>query len=150
MGQTGSFSVSRRRLLWGGAASAIAVGLASKLSFDYLTGQDAWIEKILRKNLPGIKLDEGSLALFFRDIRAKGILQALRHRSAVLVDQTVPAPTNWVGKLHRANEGRERLVLSEFLLGSNFFRTRDPTRETITYYGGSSVCGNPFAVFRDA
>lgn len=150
MNQRNPISPSRRRFLLGGAASVLGVGVVGKLSFDYLTGMEAWVEKVIRRHLSGIKLDEGSLVLFFRDIRAKGILDLPTHRLAVLVDHTVPAPLNCVAKLRHAVEGRERLVLSEFLLGSNFFRAQNPTGETITYFGRSPACGNPFAVFGDA
>jgi len=145
--ERGLFSASRRRFLLGGTASLIAVGLVGKLSFDSVAGQDAWVEKILRRHFSGVKLDDGSLPLFFRDIRAKGILGARRHRLAVLMDQTLPGPSSLVTRVRHAIEVRERLVLSEFLLGSNFFRVQDPTRETITYFGRPPVCGNPFAVF---
>jgi hypothetical protein len=147
--ETSPFSASRRRFLLGGMASVLAGSLVGNLSSEHATGQDAWVEKILRKNLPGIKLDEASLPHFFRDIHAKGLLDAYRHRLAVFLDQTIPTPTNWVTMLRHAIEGRERLVLSEFLLGSNFFQAQDPMSETITYFGPSPVCGNPFVVYRN-
>jgi hypothetical protein len=147
--QSGPHSASRRRFLLGGGAIVVAVGVGGKLSFDYWTGRVAWVEKVLRRHLPGIALDEDSLPLFFRDVRAKGILGSPKLRLAVLIDQTVPVASNWVVKLRHAVERQERLVLTEFLLGSNFFRAEDPTRETITYFGRATACGNPFAAFRD-
>jgi hypothetical protein len=37
------------------------------------------------------------------------------------------------------------LVLTEFLMGSNFFRTGDTKSQPIVYSGRIPACGNPFA-----
>jgi len=143
-------SPTRRKLLVAsagvatlGAAGAVWVG-------SRYDGPQAWIEAVIRRNLPGIRLDPASLAKFVAEFAARREVNGRSASTAMLLDQTVPALTRRVAKAQRQVERLERRVVTEYLIGSNFFRVRDPRAEVIVYAGAIPACGNPFAMFRDA
>jgi hypothetical protein len=143
-------SPARRKLLVAsvgvatlGAAGAIWVG-------SRYDGPHAWIESVLRRHLPGVQLDPESLAKFVAEFAARRELTDRKAQLAMTLDQTIPAITRRVSKAQRRVERLERRVVTEYLLGSNFFRASDPRAEVIVYAGPMPACGNPFAVFRDA
>ena len=54
----------------------------------------------------------------------------------------------YLGKPETSDEGHEafeRLLLTEFLSGSNFFDVGNPEASVISYASSGSACGNPFA-----
>lgn len=139
------FSSSRRRLLIAAGAGVLACGALGTWSWNlYANGRARWIEQAVRNNLPGITLDEPSLALFVRDTLASESMQSQRRRLGIVAETILPWMTKHMSVIHQAVAITERQVLSDFLLGSNFFRVSDPRRETITYYGRTLACANPF------
>ena len=137
-------SIQRRGFLVGGAA-AIA---SASVGFVWLRGafsSQAWIEDVVRSNLPGIKLDETSFREFVVAMSRHDWFAPSSHRAAIAVDRTVPWIAARVPQVREGLEKLERRVLTEFLIGSNFFRVRDPRAETIVYYGPAIACSNPFA-----
>lgn len=134
--------ISRRRFIAGGAATA-AAGVAGIAWVRSHTTAD-WIQRVVRSNLPGITLDEESLLRFVQDVQNGELVVARMHRIAVMTQSALP----WVAaRIPRARIGLEKLerrVLTEYLLGSNFFRVADPAQETIVYHGPARVCANPF------
>jgi hypothetical protein len=144
-------SPMRRRLLIGGSV-VVTAGVAGGLWIgSRLDGRQAWIESVLRENLPGITLDPTSLAKFVSEFAQHREFNDDKSNIAVMMDQAVPGVTRKVEKADRRVDRMERLVVTEYLMGSNFFRVPDPRQETIFYSGTvGAVCGNPFAVFRDA
>jgi hypothetical protein len=111
----------------------------------YTDSRALWIEQVVRGNLPGVSLDERSLPAFVRDVLAGDLLKPHTHRISVFAQQTAPWLTSRVSRAREGLERLERRVLTEYLLGSNFFRVPDPKRETIVYFGSPVACANPFA-----
>jgi hypothetical protein len=99
---------------------------------------------VVRENLPGIELDPSSLQTFIKDVLANERLQRTAVKATVFADRFVPwLPAN-ITKARDGLEALERFVLTEYLIGSNFFRVPDPKRETIVYSGRAIACINPF------
>jgi hypothetical protein len=139
-------SLSRRRFLLAGAGGAVASLAGGGLLLKrYADSRAVWIEQVVRDNLPGVSLDESSLAAFVRDVLAGDLLEPHTHRLSVFAQQTTPWLTRQVPRAREGLDKLERRVLTEYLMGSNFFRIPDPKRETIVYVGPSLACGNPFA-----
>jgi hypothetical protein len=65
-------------------------------------------------------------------------------RAMIFADQFLPWLPAQFAKARDRLESLERHVLTEFLLGSNFFRTDDPRKETIVYSSAIPACANPF------
>lgn len=65
--ETSQFSPTRRRLLIGGGIAITGIGLVSWSRYG--NAPAAWVERVVRDNLPGIALDEASLACerFFQE-----------------------------------------------------------------------------------
>lgn len=127
-------------------AALSAVGLGGIYSWNrYRASRAAWVEQTVRRNLPGVTLDESSLAQFVRSVLESDLLEPQTHRVAVFAERMVPWLTDRIPKARDGLEKLERRVLTEYLLGSNFFRVADPKQETIVYSGPIGVCANPFA-----
>jgi hypothetical protein len=128
------------------AGSALVLG-GSLAGIRYATGLAAWTADVVRRNLPGVLIDEASLATFVQHVLESDFLDSGTARLAVLADATVPA----LRRIPPARERMERLerrVLTRFLIGSNFFRGVDTTSQPIVY-SGIPACGNPFARLSD-
>jgi hypothetical protein len=104
------------------------------------------VERVLRTNLPGIVFEEHSLAAFVQHIDAVEAGQSTLHQAVAFAAHTAPSLVNAIPKIKKNEALRERQVLTEYLIGSNFFRV-DPTREPIVYQGAATACTNPFATF---
>jgi hypothetical protein len=145
MKASNSFSSGRRKLLIAGAGGTLALGIFGAASWGTLSNYRAsWVEGVLRDNLPGIDLDAASLQAFIKEILVSERMQRKAVKATVFADRFVPwLPAN-VAKARDGLEGLERFVLTEYLIGSNFFRVPDPKRETIVYSGRAVACINPF------
>ena len=143
-------SPARRKLLVAGAGVA-TLGAAGALWIgSRYDGPHAWIEAVLRRNLPGVRLDPESLAKFVAELAERPDIKNRKTHLAMTLDQTMPAITRQMSKAQRRVERLERRVVTEYLVGSNFFRVSDPSAEVIVYAGAMPACGNPFARFREA
>lgn len=137
------FSTSRRRVLIGaGLFGCAAVGAAGWSYSERNRAQ--WIEAVIRDNLPGIALDEPSLQRFVRETLDSPLMNSQRRRLGIAAQSQAPWLARRIRAIDEGVEITERLVLTSFLTGSNFFRVSDPTHETIEYYGAAPACGNPF------
>jgi hypothetical protein len=139
------FSKSRRRLLIGAGAGAVAcAGAGGVLWSSSERNRAHWVEHVIRSNLPGVTIDETSLTRFIQETLASSSMQSTRRRLGIAAHSQVP----WLARrIHAVEEGveiTERQVLTNFLIGSNFFRVSEPERETIVYYGTIPACSNPF------
>ncbi|GFE88089.1 hypothetical protein [Steroidobacter agaridevorans] len=145
MKQTSTFSPGRRKLLIGGASAAVALGVFGAASWEQLTNYRAtWIERVVRENLPGIDLDAASLQAFIKEMLASERMQRTEVKVTVFADRFGPWLPAHISKARDGLEGLERHVLTEYLIGSNFFRVPDPKREQIVYSGTIPACRNPF------
>ncbi len=145
MNQISKFSAGRRKLLIAGAGGVAALGIFGAASWGPLTSYRAsWIERVVRENLPGIDLDAASLQTFIKDMLASERMQRREVKVTVFADRFVPWLPAHIAKARNGLEGLERYVLTEYLIGSNFFRVPDPKREMIVYSGMIVACRNPF------
>lgn len=145
MNGTNRFSPGRRKLLIGGAAGVAALGLFGAASWGRLKNyRAAWVEAAVRRNLPGIDLDPVSLQTFVDDMLGSERMRPPVVRATVFADQFIPWLPAQVAKARDGLEGLERQVLTEYLIGSNFFRIGAPKRAIITYHGPVLACINPF------
>lgn len=142
MKPTRSFSPSRRKLLIAGAGAAVAFGIVGVASFTHYRA--TWIERVVRENLPGIDLDAASLQTFIKNLLASERMQRPEVKVTVFADRFVPWLPAHISKARDGLEGLERHVLTEYLIGGNFFRVPDPRREKIVYSGMIVACRNPF------
>jgi hypothetical protein len=134
-------SVSRRNVLIGAAGAAIVGALAWTPLQNH---RASWIERVVRDALPGINLDPNSLQTFVKHMLGHERLQPALVRATILADRFVPWLPAHISKAREGLAGVERHVLTEYLIGSNFFRVPDPKRETIVYHGAVIACINPF------
>ncbi len=139
-------SPTRRRLLT--AIAVVGVAGAGWLGLRPYDRKD-WIIATVRKHLPGVTLDAASLDRFADELMNDWRLRDTRQRLALWMDHALPGVARRLPKAGDRIVRAERMVMSEFLTGSNFFRVQDPRRETIFYAGAMPACGNPFARFRD-
>ena len=138
------FSPGRRKLLLGASAGALILGTGAA-SWGRLTNYRAeWVEHVVRDNLPGIDIDATSLKTFIDYILTTDRMRPAPVKAAVFADQFIPWLPAHVAKAHTGLANLERHVLTEYLMGSNFFRVSDPRRERITYSGPAVACINPF------
>jgi len=138
------FSPGRRSLLIGASAGALLLG-AGAASWGRLTNYRAeWLEQVVRENLPGIDIDSTSLKTFIEYMLTTDRMRPAVIKATVFADQYIPWLPAQVAKARTGLEGLERHVLTEYLVGSNFFRVADPRRATITYDGPAIACVNPF------
>lgn len=151
MKATSSFSPGRRKLLIAGAGGTLALGIFGVASWGTLSNYGAsWVERVVRENLPGIDLDAASLQAFIKDVLANDRMQRKVVKATLFADRFVPwLPAN-IAKARDGLQGLERFVLTEYLIGSNFFRVPDPKRETIVYSGVAIACINPFIYLKQA
>jgi hypothetical protein len=133
----------RRFLLLGGAAGALAVGGATGFAFtDRFRG---WIRDTLEHALPGYSLEPAGLAQFAGEYYAKRKdHDALRVFAAAqgVIDAKWALPP----KMAIDVQEEERQILTDFLVGSDFFDNYPDGPKTVTYRGLPEAC-NPFATF---
>ena len=134
-------AISRRELLLGAAGAAV---VGASLWTPLKNYRARWIEQVVRDNLPGIHLDPDSLQTFVKYMLGHERLQPAVVRATIFADRFVPWLPAHISKARDGLEGIERHVLTEYLIGSNFFRVPDPKRETIVYSGAVIACRNPF------
>lgn len=134
-------TISRRKVLIGAAGAAIVGALAWTPLRNH---RASWIEQVVRDNLPGVNLDPASLQTFVTYMLGHERLQPVLVRATIFADRFVPWLPARITKAREGLEGVERHVLTEYLIGSNFFRVPDPTAETIVYNGAIIACRNPF------
>ena len=134
-------AISRRKVLLGTAGAVIAGAFAWTPLKNY---RASWIEQVVRDHLPGIDLDPTSLQTFVKYMVGHERLQPALVRATIFADRFVPWLPAHISKAKVGLDGVERHVLTEYLIGSNFFRVPDPKRETIVYNGAVIACRNPF------
>lgn len=139
--------IGRRGFLAATAALVAAAGSGAVWVAWHGVDREGWIELVVRKHLPNIDLDAVSLGRFTRAFARHYIFDDWRSSVALRLDYAAPRLAHSLATTRRRVSLIERLALSEFLTGSNFFRVPDPQRATIVYGGPVPACGNPFAVF---
>jgi len=139
-------NLTRRTLLIAGASSCAAVAAGGVWLATRDNPRD-WIEATVRNLLPNIDLDAASLASFVAHEQEQPEFASRKVALALSLDALAPAMLRIAPEARDKIAELERVVVSDYLIGSNFFRVQDPRREAI-YWSGAGACGNPFAVFR--
>ena len=144
--------LTRRRFLMTSAGAALA-GVAGTGAYHGATPWVVrrWVMDAVRKNLPGVPLDEASLTQFAQDtLESPELLRSTRRRVLVWAACTAPALVRRVEGAKRPLEILERRVLSHFLIASDFFPAREDRSEPVVYTGLVAACGNVFARYRES
>ena len=136
---------SRRSIL----AMLTALGAASAGgAYLWTSGPDALIGKILRRRLPGVRIDPASIAVLSRDIRAEfhTVPRRVAFHGAAAAARIIG--TDALARLRPVEvDHLERKVLTFFILGSNYLDVKDPKTDLVTYYPPPWPCGNRFAEY---
>jgi len=130
----------------GTLAGGIAVLGASGTAFVLLDRHERWIRKILRRSLPGYELDPAGLALFIDEYNT-GTSLGLKFQVFAAAESFVDAKAALPEGAAGAAEQEERKILSDFLIGSDFFDHYPDGPKRITYRGAPQACISPFATF---
>lgn len=145
MNDTARFSPGRRKLLIGGAATVATLGVLGAASWGRLKNYRAeWVEQVVRGSLPGVDIDNESFKTFVEHMLSSERMRQVQVKATVFADQFIPWLPARVAKAREGLVGLERHVLTEYLLGSNFFRVSDPRQTRIVYQGPALACANPF------
>lgn len=140
-------NVRRRQVLIAGAALAASSGA---LWLAMKTRDPAhWIEAVVRKHLPGVQLEVASLHTFAQRLADDPRFKARKVALAMQLDRFAAPLVRVAPEIDEKIARLERLVLTDYLASSNFFRVANPRAETIVCHGELPACGNPFAVFRN-
>jgi hypothetical protein len=135
----------RKFLLLSSAAGSLAVvgGGAAFVITDHYRG---WIRGILHRGLPGYSLEPKGLTQFgdeyfakHRHARKQRVIAAAE--GVMNLDAMVPAG------MARRIALEEREILTDFLIGSDFFQNYPRGSKVITYSGKPAACTSPFATF---
>lgn len=125
-----------------GAASAAGV-------YSWTGGSDALISKILDRRLPGAHIDKASLVALSRDVQASrfhSFARKLGLRGAASAASIIGIDALAQFKLTATQFAQlERLVVTLFILGSDFLVVENPKVDLVTYIGVPDFCANPFA-----
>ena len=129
-------------LLLSSAAGGLAVAGAGV--FALTDNYHGWVSNVLHRALPGYTLEPKGLALFIDEHFANQMSRKLRLIAAVegVVDVTPIMPTKMADRI----AAQERAILTEFLVGSDFFKNYPMGSKQITYGGKRSACVSPFAI----
>lgn len=133
----------RRTFLVLGAAAG---GLAATGAVLLANGYRSWVLRSLEQALPGYSFNAAGLDLFLEEYKPRhsdamkfqafGAAETVFDARALLPDSTI----EYIGD-------EERDVLTEFLIGSDFFQQAPDGPREITYSGRAVACRSPFATF---
>ena len=139
---------SRRKflLLSGVATGTLALVGGGAAAFVYFDEFEGWIRNTLRLALPGYDLEPNGLARFIEEYygtRKDNDRLRLFAATQRLMD------ARWALNDEMASDidEEERKIVSEFLIGSDFFTNYPDRTKQITYHGIADACGSPFATF---
>lgn len=128
------------------ALGAVTGGLVVAGVTLVANGYKSWIADVLHRALPGYSLDPGGLDRFIAEYQSRhsgatkfqllGAVENIFHARSLLQPETA----DYV-------ESEERKVLTEFLVGSDFFEQYPKGKREITFNERAVACKSPFAVF---
>lgn len=139
--------IARRKLLALGTALG-TVGLigGGAGAFVFSDRYRGWIRSTLQRALPGYSLEPEGFARFVDDYNAKKP-DSTKLRVFAVAERFMDA--NWALPQEMAAdvEQEERRIVSDFLLGSDFFQNYPDGEKTVTYSTLPEACSSPFATF---
>ena len=132
----------RNFLLLSSAAGGLAVfgGAAYVLTDHY----HAWVRRILHRGLPGYSLEPHGLALFVDQYFAE---KNRKLKAFATVEGVMDVEWALPTRLSNEAQDQERKILTNFLIGSDFFANYPGGPKEITYSGLPAACVSPFAKF---
>ena len=130
----------------GSAIGAFAIVGGAGAAFVATDRYRGWIGEILRRSLPGYDFDPGGLDRFVNDYNAQSG-RALKLRVFAAAENFIDAKPALPAGMASDVEDEERLILTDFLVGSDFFETYPNGPKVITYRGVPEACASPFATF---
>ena len=135
----------RRTFLAIGAATAGGIA-AIGTGYAATGGYEIWIRSVLSRSLPGYSLDPEGLARFVTTYEA---LQpsSIKQRVVAAAEGLLKAKSFLPERKAKQVAEIEREVLSDFLIGSDFFENYPNGPKVITYRGAPTACISPFARF---
>jgi hypothetical protein len=120
-------------------------------AYLWMIGPDALIGKILSRRLPGVPIDAASIAVLSRDVQAarfQKYAKRLALKGGGLAASIFGIDALAQFELTAAEFSKlERLVLTFFILGSDFLDVKDPKSNVVTYYAAPGICPNRFAQY---
>jgi hypothetical protein len=134
--------LDRRRLMIG-AAGLVAVATlgAGFLSVEIFGDRYRFFGEVLRRNLPGVRIKDSEVEKFV-DAYWPEFSDRFGPRNSRLLKVLAWLQGALPGEKWRVVVDRH--VLTNFLLGSNFFLVPDPKAAEINFFGLPRVCSNPF------
>lgn len=136
----------RRLLLLGTAAGAVAVIGGGGAGLVMMDGYRGWIRSTLRRALPGYSFDPEGFERFIDEYNSRrSSNKKLRLFAAAqrLADVKWALPNDMTADV----EEEERRIVSDFLVGSDFFQNYPDGSKIIIYSAAPEACGSPFATF---
>ena len=100
---------------------------------------------ILHRSLPGYAIEPKGLALFIDEhfARQKSRKKRLLAAAQGVLDLTPMMPVAMAKPL----AAEERMIVTDFLIGSDFFQNYPGGSKEVTYSGKPAACVSPFAKF---
>lgn len=135
--------MKRRTFLALGAAAGGTAALGAVLVGN---GYRSWVLGVLRQALPGYVYDPAGLDLFIEESQSR-YASAMKFRLFGAAESVVDARSLLPQRMTRRVENAERDLLTDFLVGSDFFQLYPHGARTITYSGRPAACASPFVVF---
>jgi hypothetical protein len=112
---------------------------------------DVLIAKILSRRLPGVRIDAVSIAALSGDVqrdRFHSFPRRLALESGALAANIVGIDALAQFKPTATQFAQlERVVITLFILGSDYLNVKDPKLDLVTYSAIPQVCPNPFAQY---
>lgn len=136
----------RQFLLMGSALGGLAAIGFTGAGYVAVDRYGGWIREILSRSLPGYSFDPDGLALFIDEYN-KQQGRSIKYRVFAAAEGVIDAKAVLPKRQAENVQRRERKILSDFLVGSDFFENYPDGAKTITYRGQPAACGSPFATF---
>jgi hypothetical protein len=135
--------MTRRMLL----ASTIAAGGAAAFGGALLAnGYRSWVVRVLQEALPGYSYEAAGLDRFLEDYRPLH-LDGVKFQMLGAAETIFDARSLLPDRKRQYIGDEERDLLTEFLIGSDFFHRPLGETKQIAYAGRAVMCRSPFAVF---
>jgi hypothetical protein len=136
----------RTFLLMGSAMGAFALAGGAGAAYVATDRYRGWIRQTPRRSLPGYSFDQEGLDRFVDDYNAQSG-RALKLRVFAAAENFVDVKPDLPAGMASDVEDDERLILTDFLVGSDFFENYPNGPKVITYRGAPEACASPFATF---
>jgi hypothetical protein len=133
------------------ATLAGAATILGGICYFEIGEKDDLIARVLKRRLPGVRVEPASMAALSRDIQASLFKTSLRRialRGGGLAADVIGIDSiAEIAITAKEFQRLERIVVTFFILGSNFLDVDDPKIKLVTYYAAPGVCPSRFAQY---